>query len=579
MHHLIICCLVVSVSCTGIGSGSALAADAGLVGYWKLQGDCQDYSGNKNHGVSHGAGAVDGRFDGYGDHVEVPDSPSLGFGSGNFSLSALIHTQAETDDVYGDILSKFDRQRRQGFNLTFVNNTSGYNSPSDLRQLFFGVDDGTTGEWIDCGHPGGKSHCSDALTVFDGDLYVGTTDAPDPADWARVYRYRGGHEWEDCGRVGRGTIRGVYAMIAHNGALYAATASSHGGPNVNVEDFGRVYRYRGSQEWEDIGQPGEHYRINSLASFRGKLYALAINTGGTHGGVYVHEGGQTWTQCGDFGRPHTSGVHNGRLYAAFPQGEVFAYDGITWENLGNPFGTFEQCNQLHSHGVYRGELYVGTWPMGKVALWRDDQWLDVGRLGDATEIVGLTVYNGSFYGGSIPRAEVFRFDGPERWTSVGRLFDFRGVEPLPVGNFDRAVEDWTRASSLTVYQGKLFSSTATCYRAMITEPREDENRGRVYSFATGMGLSLDRDLGAGWKHVAAVRDGRTMKLYVDGQLVASNESEIDPLDVSNDAPLEIGFGPQSHWCGKIREVRLYNRALEENEVQALNRETAAASVN
>lgn len=141
------------------------------------------------------------------------------------------------------------------------------------------------------------------------------------------------------------------------------------------------------------------------------------------------------------------------------------------------------------------------------------------------------------------------------------------------------MEDWTRASSLTVYQGKLFSSTATCYRAMITAPREDENRGSVYSFATGTGVSLDRDLGAGWKHVAAVREGRAMKLYVDGQLAASNEAETNPLDVSSDVPLEIGFGPQSHWHGKIREVRLYNRALDADEIESLRQEANPASVN
>jgi hypothetical protein len=104
---------------------------------------------------------------------------------------------------------------------------------------------------------------------------------------------------------------------------------------------------------------------------------------------------------------------------------------------------------------------LGLW--GKAAVRRDDKWTDVGRLGDATEIVGLSVYNGSFYGGSIPRAEVFRFDGPNKWTSVGRLFDPPDFELVPVGSHETAVQYWSRASSLTVYQGKLFSSTATCY--------------------------------------------------------------------------------------------------------------------
>ena len=89
-------------------------------------------------------------------------------------------------------------------------------------------------------------------------------------------------------------------MIVHDGALYAATAGFSRWPHANSGDFGRVYRYRGEKQWEDIGQPGDHFRINSLASYHGKLYALSINTyGASGGGVYVYDGGSTWTQCGD----------------------------------------------------------------------------------------------------------------------------------------------------------------------------------------------------------------------------------------------------------------------------------------
>ena len=483
----------------------------GLIGYWTLRGDCQDHSGHGLDGVNHGVNLKTAEFDGRGSFIEIPDQPEINCGNGDFSITAEVFTDKGIDDCFGDLVSKFDTAQRKGFNLTLVSNTSGYNSQSDQRQLFFGLDNATAGSWTDCGRPGGKTNSTDALTVFDGDLYVGTVDAPDPADWAHVFRYRGGKDWEDCGRVGKARTRGVYAMIVHDGALYAATAGSHGGPNANSpkEDFGRVYRYHGGQKWEDIGQPGDHYRINSLASFRGKLYALSINTyGTTGGGVYVYEGGKKWSQCGDFGRPHTSGVHDGRLYAAFPEGKVFAYDGKKWDDLGNPFGSLAVCNQVHSHGVYRGELYVGTWPLGKVAVRQNDKWVDVGRLGDATEIVGLTVYNGCLYGGSIPRAEVFRFDGPAKWTSMGRLFDPPNFELVPVGSYAKGIQDWTRASSLTVYQGKLFSSTATCYRAQIEPPTSTNDiRGKVFCMQTGAAVSSDRDLGAGWKQHCGHSEG------------------------------------------------------------------------
>ncbi|MBI3860287.1 MAG: LamG domain-containing protein [Planctomycetia bacterium] len=549
----------------------ALADEPGLVGHWKLNGDCRDHSGRGNHAVNHGVDLDTGRFSGRSAYLEVADAPELQFGTGDFTIAAQVDIAAQLDDVVGDLVSKFDPAGRKGFTLTVNASAGGYNSTSNTRHLFFGTDAATAGAWSDCGRPGGVSHNSDALTVFEGDLYAGTTDAPLVDGWAHVYRYKGESTWEDCGRLGEGKTRGVYALCVHDGALYAATSASHG-PQPATMDFGRVYRYRGGTRWEDLGQPGTNYRLNALASFRGRLYVCGFNIGPEPGHVYVLEDDGTWRACGEFnGWPHTMAVHDGRLFAAYPQGEVFAFDGTNWENLGNPFGTRDECNQIHSLGVFQGVLYAGTWPKGRIAVWRGGKWVDRGRPGDATEVIALTVYNGSFYAGTIPRAEVFRLDGPG-WTSVRRLFDPPGFEPVPVGSKDWGrVSDWSRSSSLTVYQGRLFATTATCHRTMLEAPLTDEPRGNVFAYSTGAAVSCDRDLGSGWKHVAAVRAGKQMRLYVGGELVASSISHA-ALDVSTDAPLRIGFGPQSHFCGHLRDVRIYHRALGEADLRRFARE-------
>ena len=549
--------------------GDVRAADDGLVAYWKLQGDCQDYSGEGNHGHNHHVDLSTSSFNGSDAYIEVTSAKSLQLGAGDFSLSAELYTEKDLRGAFGTLVSKFDPARRRGFDLALCTNSSGYNSQSGVRQLFCGLDDGTNGKWIECGRPNDKTHISDALTVFNGDLFAGSTDGPELADWAHVFRYQGGQDWEDCGRLGKDRTRGVYAMVVHDGELYAATSSSHGGQPPEM-GFGRVYRYQGGQKWEDIGQPGENYRLNSLASYKGKLYVTGFNIGPKPGHVYVYEGDHQWKACGEFnGWPHALAVHAGKLYTAYPQGEVYAYDGSTWENLGNPFASLDECNQIHSLGVYQGELYIGSWPKGKVAVRRDNKWVGLGRLGDASEVIGLAVYNGSLYAGTIPRAELFRFDGPDAWFSVRRLFDPPGFAPVPVGSGAKEVQDWTRASSLTMYQGKLFVSTATCYRTMIDPPQNDGMRGNVYAFETGCCVSADRDLGSGWKHVAAVRRGTKLQLFVDGLLVASATSDGPSLTMSTDAPLRIGFGPQGHFDGKIREVKLYDRALSDEAVKSL----------
>ena len=97
-------------------------------------------------------------------------SPKLKIGNGDFTIAIEVYTEKNTDDVLGDLVSKFDPAAR-GFNLTFSSNTSGYNSQSNTRHLFFGLDNATTGKWTDCGRPGGICNSSDALTVFNGDLY------------------------------------------------------------------------------------------------------------------------------------------------------------------------------------------------------------------------------------------------------------------------------------------------------------------------------------------------------------------------------------------------------------------------
>jgi hypothetical protein len=539
------------------------ADEKGLVGHWKLQGDSKDSSGQGRDATNHNVNLKTDEFNGRDAYLEVPDSPALNFGTGDFSIALQMSTQQRLDDVIGDLVSKFDPATRKGFVFTTKSNSSGYNAPCNERNLFFGMDNSTTGKWADCGRPGGVAHSSDALTVFNGDLYCGTVDAPNQADRAHVYRYRGGQDWEDCGQLGEGKVPGVYAMVVHDGSLYAATAGPHGGSNTNKGEFARVYRYLGGTQWEDIGQPGQHYRINALASYNGKLIANAIHTGGKLGGPFVYEGNKTWKPLGTSpGRLHCLTVHDGKLYGAYPQGEVFEYAGDDWKSLGNPYSAFDQCNQLHTMGVYQGELYVGTWPYGKVAIWRDGKWVDVGRMGDATEIVGLIVYNGSFYAGSIPRAEVFRYDGPQKWTSLRKLFDPPDFDAI------KDSEDWSRASSLTVYQDKMFVSTADCYRAMLSKTKPGEIRGKVFSYKVGEGVSYDHDLGPGWKRVAAVREKDKLKLYVDGELVAT-QPNVEKLDVSSKAPLRIGFGPQSHFQGKLRDVRVYNRAISESEVKAL----------
>ena len=158
--------------------------------------------------------------------------------------------------------------------------------------------------------------------------------------------------------------------------------------------------------------------------------------------------------------------------------------------------------------------------------------------------MGMNVYNGKLYGGMLPLAEIFRYDGDLNWTSVGR------VDTTPDVVYRRA---WNMA----VYQGRLFSGTLPS--------------GHVKSFEAGKNVTYDHPLAPGWRHVAAVREQSRLRLYVDGDCVAeSNEFDPASFDLNARVPLRIGFGSHDFLNGKLKDVRLYEGALSNVQVTQLS---------
>ena len=571
--------------------------EKGLVGHWKLTGDCRDYSGKGNHGINHGVDLDSGKFNGRDSCIEVIDSDTMRLNSEDFTICAAVNTEKDLHGFVGDILSKFDAPRRKGINLCISASSGGYNSQGDDKHIHFGIDNGRTGEWEYCGKPSETSRFVTSLTVFDGGLFVGSNNAPKEEDWCHVFRYRGSSEWEDCGRVGKLRTQGVGPMIVHDGHLYAATQSLIGDRKRTIQiqgkdysfrdwkdlDSGRVYRFKGPGNWEDCGQPGECPRLFSLASFRGRLYIIGVDDGALFKSrCYVYEGGKQWKSCGEWDvRTIAMAVHDDRLFVSTlgpktvdPKkgGAVYAYDGKEWESLGNPFGTQERCDQIHCMEIYMGEIYAGICPQGDLAVYRNGAWEECGRLENSREPNGLTVYNGKFYNGSLPRADIYRYEGEKKWTLIKTFLEeeIDPGEPIPGFLFSREVkENWARVTSLTVYDGKLFASTGSCYGTVTEAPHGI--RGKVFCFEAGKSVSYDHDFGSGWGHVTAVREGDRLKLHINGN-PAVESSSFDPkeYDLSNDVPLKIGFGELDYFSGSLRDIRLYNRALSDEEVKKVS---------
>ena len=82
--------------------------------------------------------------------------------------------------------------------------------------------------------------------------------------------------------------------------------------------------------------------------------------------------------------------------------------------------------------------------------------------------------------------------------------------------------------------------------------------------------NYERDIGGEWTHLAGVRDGKQLKLYVNGKLSAVSDLRDGPaFDLSNDKPLWIGFGAQNFFTGAMSDVRLYDGPLSDDDVAKL----------
>jgi hypothetical protein len=521
-----------------------------LMGHWQLATDAKDSSGHDYHGQSHSVSfAVAGRaeeagkaasFDGRRSIVEVANNGKLELGTEEFSLALWIHTEQELDDTLGDLMGKFDEGARRGFNFSIQNYSGVTSSQSNDRHVHFGIDNGRSeAGWTDHGQLGNAMMIF-GMAVYQGQLFAGTCEAG-KEESGRVFRFDG-KTWTDCGSPDK--CNAVSSLAVHEGQLYVGVSKYRlGGSSLpestNQHLGGTVYRYLGDHRWANCGKLEDTSAINGMVVYRDKLYASSMYA---PAGFFRYDGGTTWTSCGtpDGKRVESLSVYNGEIFATgYDEGAVYRYDGHQWQHS----GFIEGATQTYGFATYQGDLFVSEWPHAKVLRWGGAaDWLYAGRLGEEKETMPLMVYNGKLYGGTLPLAGVYRYD-QRKWTSVGR------VDHTPEVRYRRA---WTMA----IYQGRLFVGALPS--------------GHVQSIEFGRNVTYDHALPTGWVHLAAVRDADELRLYVNGRRVATSAKfTAEDYDLTNDQPLKIGFGAHDYFNGKMQDVRIYRRALAEDEIERM----------
>ena len=217
-------------------------------------------------------------------------------------------------------------------------------------------------------------------------------------------------------------------------------------------------------------------------------------------------------------------------------------------------------------GIYNGYKVIGTQTLGLRGL---VLWLKF------NEGSGNIAYDSSFYNnhGTIYGAT---------WTDgkFGKALSFDGVDDyINCGDID-AIDG---ASKITVtawikWEGKVGGLTVS---------REFHRKHYVYAFGGGWkdhkarfwiydgswknsGDSITDIDDGNWYFIVGVYDGEYLRLYVDGVEESNNYIGSTTL-YANDEPVIIGSsrGTAEFWNGIIDEVRIYNRALSENEIKML----------
>jgi len=385
--------------------------------------------------------------------LDVPAAEVANLGTGDFSIALWVKADP-ADRVTGDLVSQYDVRKRRGFHLTLKSNPGVTSNQANWRHLQFGIDDDKPGAWRDCGRPG-KALCAFAMAAYEGDLYAGTCE-PGAGEIGQVYRYNGDGEWISLG--GLDGSNAVTSLAAFEGALYAGTgkyrvAGSSLPESENNTSGGRVFRYKGGSDWADCGTLPDTEAVGGLVVFQGCLYASSFYK---PAGFFRYEGGTRWRRLpaplgpdgatGELGprRVESLTVHDGYLYASsYDGGRVYRYDGKSWTDCGQ----IGDDTQTYAFTSYEGRLHVAMWPSSRVYRFEDvGCWTDIGRTGQELEVMGMMVHNGRFIGGTLPLAEVYAYDGDGQWTLWQRL------DHTPDVKYRRA---WTMAE----HGGEVFCAT------------------------------------------------------------------------------------------------------------------------
>ena len=143
---------------------------------------------------------------------------------------------------------------------------------------------------------------------------------------------------------------------------------------------------------------------------------------------------------------------------------------------------------------------------------------------------------------------------------------------------DFTISFFIRTDQYSFFRQSLFSKREECDVNNVLDFLLDRNKKTIETTVQESEFKYYRDispdiLDGGWYHVALVREGREAHTYINGHLQRT-ATRCSGVDLSNDAVLSFSNTPCldgtiRRFKGILDELRIYERALSEDEIEAI----------
>jgi hypothetical protein len=187
------------------------------------------------------------------------------------------------------------------------------------------------------------------------------------------------------------------------------------------------------------------------------------------------------------------------------------------------------------------EKYTSTQSYGKTSKDYNNN-IDLGIWRNGGSGQSISFINGKY-------STSLSFDGIDDYAQASKIGLLKAGEPFSI--------------TLWVYQ------TNTGYILYTNDFSLDTPSGNWIQFTVNSNIAAYNSFPLNtWKYVTIIFDGKTIQLFVDGNLVGSFNHTFY-LPVQNILYLGVQASMGGFWQGQLDEIRIYNRALSQKEIKAL----------